>query len=71
MEIRYGKGGCGEMLVEEKLHKAKFHMEEALKHLDQGNKREAIGSLNSIADKINAVKWMLINDIENENLFNE
>lgn len=55
------------MLAEQKIKKAIESCQRALENLHNGNKRIALGDLDYVTDKITAAKWILINEIDDEN----
>lgn len=55
-----------DLLAKEHLHRIIEHSQQALKELEQGNKRRAVGLLDEVEFHAEGVKWMLIDQIKDE-----
>jgi hypothetical protein len=54
------------MLARKHLERIIRDCQQALKELDQGNKRRCVGLIDEIEDDAEAAKWILINMIKDE-----
>lgn len=54
------------MLAQEYIEKALASCQRALDDLEKGNKRQAVGDIDFIRERIEAAKWILINEIKDE-----